>query len=359
MRLPALILTLLALPVSACALSSETAGASAADLSANGVAVANGAASWVLEATAPPQAACDPHTSCPPVFSFSERTLAGTSIVYGASAFAYADGHFQQLFDDEGAEPMLGASLQDIYGVDPAGVFHWNGTSIKRLSLAGEPFTLPLLRDDTGALLISVRQEDPFGSGGARVYLLRAVWDGVSDTASSASEVTCNGAPVEPWNGWTSGQDLLVRDGARGWVHLTDGACNRLPSTTAEDPGGSGGVWEMDIVGKGVSDLWATEHEVLEHFDGSTWSVVAKAPAGDPNHLIGSLVVLGPSDVWTGLAPDFGTANAPSVGHWNGASFEVVPLPGAASSHGTHVWGTDSDHLWAVTDDGKVYRFHH
>ena len=90
---------------------------------------------------------------------------------------------------------------------------------------------------------------------------------------------------------------------------------------------------------------------LAEHWDGSTWSVV---PTPDPgwagNHLYGVYAV-SPDDIWavgqelTGSTPD-----QPLVEHWNGSYWSVVHVPGAGSPDVLldGVTGASDGQLWAV-----------
>jgi hypothetical protein len=113
-----------------------------------------------------------------------------------------------------------------------------------------------------------------------------------------------------------------------------------------------------------TSDVWAVGDQegadgkfetLIEHFDGSKWSVV---PSPDPgstgNHLYGVKAV-GPDDVWA-VGQQLGSAwpDRSLVEHWNGTSWSVVPSAGNGSASGMLFSVTSGDGgVWAVgeTDD--------
>jgi hypothetical protein len=319
--------TIVAAAVGACGSEVPNVETSDSHLSTDGT-------SWVLEASAPQSQE-----------AYEGTVLGGSSVVVGDNTFAYLNGSLQQLFAGGDNNP-LGSGLGDFYGIEGSGNFHWDGTSLNRLDLGIDLINGEVARDTSGAFLIPARLS---GDADGTRYLYRLTWDGVSTNASSLSRMMCNGTPInDAWTVWSGGGDTLVRDGVGGWLHLTDAGCEHLES--------DGGTWFMYIVGTSFSDLWGTEQGALKHFDGSAWTDVATMPAGSSYRTMSALVGFGPTDIWTGLSAD--AENAPSVGHWNGTTFEVIALPGAATSYGTRVWGTDRDHLWAITNRGEIFRFH-
>lgn len=105
-------------------------------------------------------------------------------------------------------------------------------------------------------------------------------------------------------------------------------------------------------------DVWAVgdaanygptyEYEsLIEHWNGSTWSIVRHpSPAKYYSFLYG-VVAIGPDDAWTVGAYD--SANQPLTEHWNGSSWSVVsgPIPpqkiggflnGVTASSASDIW---------------------
>jgi hypothetical protein len=123
---------------------------------------------------------------------------------------------------------------------------------------------------------------------------------------------------------WLANRTLIERWNS-GWTHATS------PSpTTIENE--LWGVWAAS-----ASDVWAVgnygtsgggEKTLIEHFDGTSWTVVPSpnATAYDNLHRVAGS---SPTDVWAvGTAYNSATdVTAPLVEHWDGMSWKIVPSP--------------------------------
>jgi hypothetical protein len=114
-----------------------------------------------------------------------------------------------------------------------------------------------------------------------------------------------------------------------------------------------------------TSDVWAVGDQqgpdgrfetLTEHWDGSSWSVVPSPDPGDAgNHLYG-VAAAGPDDAWAvGQQLDASGTDTPLVEHWDGSRWSVVPSPtfGGGASAFLHGVAAADGHVWAVgeTDD--------
>lgn len=88
------------------------------------------------------------------------------------------------------------------------------------------------------------------------------------------------------------------------------------------------------IAGSSESDVWAVGrwgqggviHTLIEHFDGSAWSVVPSP--NDPHHHnddLNSVSVFSPSDAWAVGGAERQTR--PFAAHWDGTAWSEVPIP--------------------------------
>ncbi|HUZ14739.1 MAG TPA: hypothetical protein VMU72_01005 [Gaiellaceae bacterium] len=171
---------------------------------------------------------------------------------------------------------------------------------------------------------------------------LRGEVDLSSVTAVDDGEAWAVGAQGDPRNDRVVHALVEHWDGSR-WtvVHLPRTGVSSLFSVSASGPDD---VWAVgmsfrrDARGKFSERL---TRDLLLHWDGSAWSVVAVPwtlrPVDGPR-----VVTTGPDDVWV-----WGVAGE-QVEHWDGASWEAVPAP-----FGPHdpMWGfsaTSSDDAWAV-----------
>jgi hypothetical protein len=143
------------------------------------------------------------------------------------------------------------------------------------------------------------------------------VWAvGYQSSASNATQ-----ALIEHWNGssWNAvpGPDL----------GKDNGQLNGVTAVTASD------AWAVGTsTSNGGANMPSIQHALVEHWNGSAWSVVtlAPAPAGADNTGLNAVAALSASDVWVAGAYYGPSTEQPFTEHWNGRSWTVVP--GAASS---------------------------
>ncbi len=108
-----------------------------------------------------------------------------------------------------------------------------------------------------------------------------------------------------------------------------------------------------------ANDVWSVgdfdqgyRHTLTEHWDGKSWQVVS-SPDGQTilNQLTG-VVALSASDVWA--AGDIGTSQGTGktlIEHWNGSQWSIVPSanPGQLSNVLDSITGVlQSQQLWTV-----------
>jgi len=98
---------------------------------------------------------------------------------------------------------------------------------------------------------------------------------------------------------------------------------------------------------------------LIEHWDGSSWSSVTPAPYYQASRLV-SVAAVAPDDVWAvgagGTGP--GGGQVPSrllIEHWNGSAWSMVPSPQPTNFYGyaglTGVTALAADNIWAVGFD--------
>jgi hypothetical protein len=110
-----------------------------------------------------------------------------------------------------------------------------------------------------------------------------------------------------------------------------------------------------------ASDVWAVGgydsggQALIEHWNGSTWSVVANPNPGTFNRFFG-VAAISSTNVWAvGVFGDGGLLQT-LVEHWDGTSWSVVPSPNIPDQHNwlravTAVPGSPNE-LWAVGEAG-------
>jgi hypothetical protein len=173
----------------------------------------------------------------------------------------------------------------------------------------------------------------PAGSGGLEFVSTDAPNDA---WALGGGDSGVNETPlVEHWNGTKWAVVRGVRRFPIGGVE--DGLDTR--SSTSIDAIAPNDVWITGKVGGKQPNF------VIEHFNGSRWSIV-KEPRVDKHRInpgIESVSGSSSEDVWVVGA----TGSEPFAEHWNGTEFTVVPVPKAASGAASSI-----DELVAVDDLG-------
>jgi hypothetical protein len=111
-----------------------------------------------------------------------------------------------------------------------------------------------------------------------------------------------------------------------------------------------------------VGGLYATNIEfgltsdgaLIEHWDGTAWSIVPNPALNQPGAVLRSVSVISPSDIWAvGQQgnPDQTTnsGDTPLIEHWNGSTWTVVTAPAASTpSFLFAVSGDSATDAWAV-----------
>jgi len=110
-------------------------------------------------------------------------------------------------------------------------------------------------------------------------------------------------------------------------------------------------------------DVWAVGYQetnpatfevqpLIEHWDGTAWSLVPAAPVSGNGNILQTVWAQSSDDVWTvgGFGFNGGTFE-PLIEHWDGTAWSVVPA--APPPPGTNnlllgVSGTSSSDVWAV-----------
>jgi hypothetical protein len=143
---------------------------------------------------------------------------------------------------------------------------------------------------------------------------------------------------VEHWNGtsWSVVTSPSIRNS-----HLTG-----VSGTSSTD------VWAVGSAGRSTSD-----HVEILHWNGTAWSVVS-APSPGIEPFLSSVVALAPNNVWgvgetTGVNGSFGTGQT-LIEHWDGTSWSVVTSPNAgggspsAANELLGVAAISANDIWAV-----------
>ena len=134
--------------------------------------------------------------------------------------------------------------------------------------------------------------------------------------------------------------------------------------TVSTLPAPSGGTWQLSSVSAdSPSDVWAAgyvkgangaQHPIVEHFNGTSWSVTQAPDLGSsyPANWFNTVLAISPTNVWAiGQASPLNQTNVALVEHFDGTSWTVQPAPsnGANSALGfSGLVTTGSGTLWAA-----------
>jgi hypothetical protein len=118
--------------------------------------------------------------------------------------------------------------------------------------------------------------------------------------------------------------------------------------------------WLLSVAVVSSTDVWAVgnydndsgaEQALVEHWDGTSWSVVPSPNQGTIGNTLYSVGVVSSTDVWAvGFYYNDSVVEQTLVEHWDGESWSIVPSP----NQGTHgnflrsVRVVSSTHVWAV-----------
>jgi hypothetical protein len=157
----------------------------------------------------------------------------------------------------------------------------------------------------------SISASDIWAVGASQDGLLTEHWDGQSWTSTQA-----------PVGQWDEGADLYAVSAV-----------------------GSRDVWAV-----GEGHKIGQNGTLIEHWDGTTWSVVSSPNPSLSDNQLTAVAAISENDVWaTGYY--FGrTRNQPLIEHWNGVAWSMVdvPSPAAGIVALSGVSGVDARNVWVV-----------
>jgi hypothetical protein len=157
--------------------------------------------------------------------------------------------------------------------------------------------------------------------------------------------------------------------------HWHDGQWILTPMAVSPDPA-SKGIRLSAVAALSPDDAWASGTlyaigpgnlfgatpvgALIEHWDGTGWSIVPNPAQDRPGVSLSALAVVSPSDIWAaGYQTGASGQTSPLVEHWNGSSWTAVPAPaGQGSSVLMAVSADGPDDAWATgiqNTDGYAY----
>ena len=113
------------------------------------------------------------------------------------------------------------------------------------------------------------------------------------------------------------------------------------------------------VAATSANDVWAvgyyfnssnTRQTLVEHWDGTNWSIVASPNVGPNFNSLYSVSAIAPNNAWAvGDVYDIQTnIEQPLVEHWNGSTWSVVSTPSLLSDYFQGITAISANDIWAV-----------
>jgi len=132
------------------------------------------------------------------------------------------------------------------------------------------------------------------------------------------------------------------------------------------NPAGSQGSRLVGVSATSADDVWAvgeyldgaTVRTLVEHWDGTVWSLVASpSPGKRAGSALQGVVAVSQNDVWAVGHTGSGRKSRTLVEHWDGAAWTRHPSPNGARGNALHaVSASSATDVWAVGDDNTTKR---
>lgn len=103
-------------------------------------------------------------------------------------------------------------------------------------------------------------------------------------------------------------------------------------------------------VGDYYSDTLKFDQTLVEHWNGTAWSVVASPNVGTNHNVLNSVSHVGTGAAWAVGTYYNGTDDRTLIEHWNGTAWSVVASPNAGGAHNEldSVYAVSATNVWAV-----------
>lgn len=231
------------------------------------------------------------------------------------------------------ASPSFGPSSQlgDVFAVSPSDVW---AVGCNQIDPNGDTATLILHYD--GSSWTQVASPSPTADP-----CLSGVW------AASPTDVWAVGSYL---NGQSDATLIEHWDGSSWSIVSSPNSSDSLLYSVS-------GTSSSDVWAVGQGQGWA-DTTLVEHWDGSSWSIVTSPSVRHVNDQLFSVIALSPTNAWA-VGSTFCAVVICKVGeetlieHWDGSAWSIVPspTPGTFPMGGlAGVSATGPDDLWAVGD---------
>jgi hypothetical protein len=296
--------------------------------------------------TMPVEGSAAPATACVPDWSLAHLPNDGANTsLYGSAA----------------------SSSMDVWAVGsfyngrtdlPRGL-HWNGSTWR---VTPSPRIGSSYLQEAVALSASDAWAVGYSIPGSVGQTLAEHWDGTSWTVVTSpspgaiANYLVDVAAVSADDVWAVGYEINAQGVYRTLIEHWDGTTWSVVASPNVGPKdnllqGVSAVSANDVwaVGSWTTSTGATK-ALAEHWDGLRWSVVSSPSPSAVSNALNGVVALSSTDVWAGGSSYSGTDNVTLIEHWNGTSWSQVFTPNVANSGNviTSVAAGSSSDVWSV-----------
>ena len=249
---------------------------------------------------------------------------------------------------------------------------HWNGSVWSQVSAPNAGIGSNILNGVSGT-----SSSDVWGVGfywfGTENRTLIEHWDGTAwNIVPSPNEYVrlnaLNGVvAISPSDAWAVGSDSSgnAPDQTTLTLHWNGTSWSIVPSPS---PGTAGLNTLYGVAANSADDVWAVgsftnsgeyAQTLIQHWDGTSWSVIPSANVPGSNNELFGVVALGPNNVWAvGYSGNAAFGFFTLVEHWNGSSWSIVSSPSPLGDDILYaVSGTGASDIWAVGRSRNSFTF--
>ncbi|MEP6774891.1 MAG: hypothetical protein ABJA50_04775, partial [Chloroflexota bacterium] len=244
---------------------------------------------------------------------------------------------------------------------------HWDGSSWITATIPSPGAGFTTIRSSVALAADDMWVVGAYYSG--TVKPLTEHWDGSTWTVVSAAITGTNPgllavtafAPDDVWAVGETCGNTNCPGGSQPLIEHWDGSTwsispSQDPGTPVSYLGGIAGTSPNDIWAVGATCLdtaCSQEQTLTEHWNGSSWTIVPSPSPGSLDSWLGPIVAVAPNDAWaTGSASNDGTNYFDPMLHWDGSSWTNITItsPGLVDNDLRALAMVGPNDIWAVGD---------
>jgi hypothetical protein len=249
---------------------------------------------------------------------------------------------------------------------------HWNGTSWSIASTPNAGIGDNIVNSVSGSSSTDVWEVGYYAFGTWKRTLVEhwngTQWSIVPSPNPNNRLNELNGVvAISPSNAWAVGNTSSgnIPDQATLTLHWDGTQWSIIPSSS---PGSAGLNTLYAVDANSANDVWAVgsytnvgefAQTLIEHWDGTSWSVIPSANVPGANNELYGVVAVGPNNVWAvGYWGNAASGFSTLVEHWNGSSWSVVLSPNPQGDNFlSAVSATGANDIWAVGRSRNPFTF--